>query len=222
MGRKFLISALSAVCTTVFSSVHAADFSYTGAFATDDEVQLFDFTLTSTSAVTIRTFGYGGGVQSDGNVVSAGGFDPMITIFDSSSIYGGNLDGPSPPVLVDPATGLALDALFTSSFDPGSYTVALTQYGNFARGPTLADGFAFEGVPDFTTFFELPESCSNGQFCSYMPDGENPVIPVNRTNAWALDIVNVASASAVPVPAAAWLFGSGLLGLIVLARRSRL
>jgi len=55
-----------------------------------------------------------------------------------------------------------------------------------------------------------------------MPDGENPVIPVNRTNAWALDIVNVASASAVPVPAAAWLFGSGLLGLIVLARRSRL
>ena len=221
MGKKFLISALSAVCTTVFSSVHAANFSYTGAFSTDDEVQLFDFTLTSASTVTIRTFGYGGGVQSDGNVVSAGGFDPMITIFDSSGIYGGNLDGPSPPVLVDPATGLALDALFASSFDPGSYTLALTQYGNFALGPTLADGFAFEGVTDFTTFFELPESCSNGQFCSYMPDGENPVIPVNRTNAWALDIVNVASAGVVPVPAAAWLFGSGLLGLVGIARRRR-
>ena len=221
MGKRCSLGALCAVGAALFSNLHAASFSYTGTFSADNDIRLFNFTVNTVSTVTIRTFGYGGGLQSDGNAVLPGGFDPMLTIFNDAGMVGGNVDGPSPPVLIDPATGLALDALFTGSFDPGSYTVALTQYGNFAFGPTLADGFAFEGVPDFTSFFELPETCSNGQFCSYLPDGENPVIPVNRSNAWALDIENVASASVVPVPAAVWLFVSGLLGLAGVARSKR-
>ena len=98
MGKKLLTSVLCAVGAIVHSNVPAANFSYTGAFSADDDVQLFGFTVNAVSTVTIQTFGYGGGVQSDGNVVSAGGFDPMITIFNSAGIYGGNLDGPSPPV----------------------------------------------------------------------------------------------------------------------------
>jgi hypothetical protein len=37
----------------------------------------------------------------------------------------------------------------------------------------------------------------------------------------AADLVMVTNVAAVPVPAAAWLFGSGLLGLIGVARRRR-
>ena len=42
-----------------------------------------------------------------------------------------------------------------------------------------------------------------------------------RTNEWAFDVLNVESASqvVVPVPAAIWLFGSGLFCLIGFARR---
>jgi len=36
-------------------------------------------------------------------------------------------------------------------------------------------------------------------------------------NSWGLDITT----SVVPVPAAAWLFGSGLLGLVGVARRKK-
>jgi hypothetical protein len=217
VGKQFHISALCVSCAITLSPIHAANFSYSGSFSADDDVQLFDFTVDVLSTVTIRTFGYAGGTQDDGNQVSAGGFDPMVTVFDGSGIHGGNIDGLSPAVLVDPDTGLALDALFTADFAAGSYTVALTQYGNFALGFTPDDGFSYQGVPDFTTFFEVAESCANGQFCST----DSAYRVVDRTDRWALDILNVASASVVPVPAAVWLFGSGLLGLVVLARRNR-
>lgn len=39
--------------------------------------------------------------------------------------------------------------------------------------------------------------------------------------AWAVHSGNVGSASVVPVPAAVWLFGSGLLGLVGMARRKK-
>ena len=41
----------------------------------------------------------------------------------------------------------------------------------------------------------------------------------NSLNAWAVYSGDVSAISAVPVPGAVWLFGSGLIGLIGIARR---
>ncbi|MDT8282598.1 MAG: VPLPA-CTERM sorting domain-containing protein, partial [Gammaproteobacteria bacterium] len=49
-----------------------------------------------------------------------------------------------------------------------------------------------------------------------------PAISTAAAGRWAFDGSNItfgASVSAVPIPAAAWLFGSGLLGLVGVARR---
>ncbi len=154
--------------------------------------------------MTINTLSYGGGTNAAGDVVPAGGFDPVVSLFDSSGLFLlENEDGNILDVGVDPASENAFDSFLEASLDPGDYRVALTQFDNFALGSTLSDGFAQEGIGDFTDFF----GCSNGSFCD--ADGNN------RTGAWALDIQGVAPATQQPVPepSTVVLMSSGLLGL---------
>ncbi len=188
------------------------NFSFTGAFGADDDVQLFNFTANGASIVTLRTYSYAGGVQADGNVVSAGGFDPILALFDSAgNLVDQNDDGTGVPV--DPNTGEAFDTELILLLGAGDYMVAIMQYDNFATGPAFGNGFDQTGNPFFTA---LLGGCSNEQFCDV--SGADPFN--NRTNAWAFDILDVENAApTVPVPAAVWLFGSGLMGLIGVARK---
>ena len=41
----------------------------------------------------------------------------------------------------------------------------------------------------------------------------------NRTNAWAFDILNVDTATVVPLPATVWFLATGLTGLVLRSRR---
>lgn len=210
MKEKILGIALMA---GIVGNASAISLSYTGTFSADDDVQLINFTANITSLVTLRSYSYAGGVQADGNVVSAGGFDPILALFDSTGNFiDENDDGDFVPV--DPNTGEALDTELEILLAPGDYTVAIMQYVNFANGPTLGDGFAEQGNPFFTAGLG---GCSNGQFC----DISNVAPYNNRTNQWAFDVLNVNEVPAVPVPAAVWLFGSGLLGLVGMARRKK-
>lgn len=179
-------------------TANAASFSFTGTFEDDNSVQLFDFSVDSPRDVTIRTWSYAGGTNSDGNRVFSGGFDPIISLAnDAGALFIENDDGSG--VAADPNTGNSYDSLLMSNLAAGNYTVAVTQFANFAKGPNLADGFGDSFAIDF--------------------DG--------RTNFWALDIDGAefaslsSSPSAVPVPAALWLFGSGLAGLVVGGNRKK-
>ncbi len=90
----------------------------------------------------------------------------------------------------------------------GSYTVALTQYDNTVLGPNLSDGFSRAGQGNFTSAF----GCTNGSFCD-----TSDIDPFNnRTNAWALDILQVEHAQLqdVPEPATLALCGAGFLMLV--------
>jgi hypothetical protein len=201
---------LAAVLQVLASGAAATSFSFTGSFLGDDSVELFSLTADGASTVTIRTYGYGGGVQADSNVVSSGGFDPMLYVFDSTgAIVAFNDDGSG--ALTDPNTLQAYDAEVSLVLPVGTYTVAIVQYNNFAVGPNLSNGFTEAGNPNFTGALA---GCTNGQFCDV--SGVSPYD--SRTNEWALDILDVDSAVLVPEPSTMLLLGSCLAGLALFRR----
>ncbi len=162
--------------------VNAANFSFTGNLDHDDDFRTFSFTVDSTSDVTIRTSSY-----------AAGGFDPLLVLFDSTGTWISMNDD------ISTDDGL-YDSLITWNLDAGNYIVALAQFGtDLTQSPTLKEivwSTFYEGFDDLTSFY-------------------------------ALDINNVSSASilnnnvsSVPVPAAVWLFGSALMGLLGMRKKS--
>jgi hypothetical protein len=190
----------------------ALDFSFTGAFGLDEDVQLFTFTADGVSAVTLRSYSYAGGTQADGNIVPTGGFDPILNLFDSTGALilqqdddlqdNAICDGSS-----DPNTGECWDVFSVQVLPAGNYTVALTQYDNYANGPNLSDGFLEAGQGNFTGALA---GCSNGSFCDV--SGDAPFD--NRTNEWAFDILGVQTAVPEPTTATLVALGLGALGMI--------
>ena len=209
------IIAACILALALCASAQAANFSFTGNFVYDDDVQTFGFSVGAPSDVTFRTYSYAGGTMADGTIISAGGFDPILALFDSAGNFiGQNDDGSSSQVPADPTTGSYYDTyLEVSDLGVGSYTVAVMQYDNFANGPNLSDGFQRDGQQNFTLDYAAG---GTGYFWDVNAD--------QRTSDWAFDILNVAEATQipqVPVPAAAWLLGSGLLGLMSIRRKIR-
>jgi hypothetical protein len=217
--RKFVFSAAILVTLILGPQVaNASNFSFTGSFVNDNDVQFFNFSVGAPSNITIETYSYAGGTNAAGTVIPAGGFDTNLSVFDATGLLiGVNNDGTG-VVPVDPVTGAAFDALlqFNSTLSPGNYLVALTQSDNLANGPTLADGFHQDGIPNFTA---SEFGCVSINFC-------DATLSI-RTNQWALDILNVASAdevgAATPLPASLQLFASGLgaLGLLGWRRKRK-
>jgi hypothetical protein len=177
----------------ITSSAKAADFSFRGNFTADDTVQFFNFTVETDSNVTLKSLSYAGGTQADGTVISAGGLDPILSVFDTSTgnRIAQNDDGDSSNVGIDPVTGQTYDTFLQTLVNPGQYTVAVSQFDNFA-GPNLSDPFPNAGQRNFTATLSDP-GCSAGQFCDATGN--------SRTNFWAFDILNVNLATA-PKPVA--------------------
>ena len=195
------------------ASMNAASFSFEGNFSLDDDLQVFWLTVGVPSTVTIRTLSYGGGTNAAGNTIVSGGFDPILNVFQGLSDPNGlqiaaNNDGTCPPNTIDPITNACWDSLLELALAPGQYTLVLSQSDNSAFGPFLGDGFSRTGQGNFTgpAFLGGP-----GSFID--------LNSVQRTNRWAVDILDVASATAVPEPASMLLILSGIIVLVRAARR---
>jgi hypothetical protein len=212
-GKLLLAACVLAVSS---ASAHADDFSFTGNFTNINDVQLFTFTVGASSNVVLRTWSYAGGVNAQGQTIAAGGFDPILALFQGSgpnaTYINQNDDGDS-AVPADPVTGAQFDTyLAVSNLTPGVYTVSVMDYANFAVGPTLGDGFTGGAVLD-------SDCIGTGTFCD--------VTGHFRDSHWAFDILGVESAatpgqpptSPVPEPSTIALLGSGLVGLARFARR---
>jgi len=214
IGSSLRASSVAAAFAAILALSHpakAVDFSFTGSFAFDNDVQLFNFSVTAPSTVTLRTWSYAGGTNAAGQSIAAGGFDPILAVFNSSGAFipgAQNDDGIG--VAPDPASatadfpdGNAYDTLLSISLAAGSYTVAVMQFDNFFidQGFVLGpDGFIRNGQGNFTAAaFGCPEGT---QFCDATGN--------TRDGHWAFDILNVNTASPVPGPIA----GAGLPGLI--------
>jgi hypothetical protein len=202
MGRS--LRALAAMLLCVASSqTLAAGFSFTGSFSSDDGVFSVPFGLISSQSVTLRTWSYAGGTNAAGASIPAGGFDPIVSVFNSAGhIVGISDDGIG--VATDPVSGAAHDSLLTLVLGAGNYLAVLTQYDNFPNGDFLADGLSEAGQGSFTAAF----GCGAPRFCD---EG------FARTGNFALDILGV---NAVPEPATLALVLAGLAGLRVNRRRS--
>jgi hypothetical protein len=206
--RSILLVAALALCA---GQAFGASFSFTGAFSTDDQLQQFTFILSGTSTVTLRTWSYAGGTNQASMVIPRGGFDPWLSLYNSSGNLLQSVDNFNPPcgpVATDSVTGACFDSFISQSLGMGTYTLILSQSDNGPAGTTLADGFTNTGNPTFTAGF----GCSNGQFCDSTTD--------NRTGNWAVDIDNVTSVpTGVPEPGTVVLLASGLAAMVALRRR---
>lgn len=148
--RNLLLFAVLAA-TAFLTPAKATDFFFTGNFVDDDDKARFEFTIDADSFVTVLTYSYAGGVNAAGQSIAAGGFDPILSLYDfSGNLVDYNDDGPSSPT--DPTSGAAFDTFFQANLLAGSYTVFVTQYNNF--GPSQLPGpFDREGQPDFANGF---------------------------------------------------------------------
>ena len=186
---KWLIPVVAVCCLTVLGSEAKADlnFSFTGTFAHDNDVQLFNFTVGATSNVTVRSWSYAGGTNAAGTTIAEGGFDPILAVFNSSGVLIGQNDDGGSSVSADAVTGQRWDTfLQITNLAAGSYTASVMQYDNFANGPNLSDGFREDGNISFT---QRLTGQTSGNFWD--------VTDHERDSHWAFDILNVAQASTV-------------------------
>ncbi len=182
-----LVLRLLVVVAAAVTPVSAANFSLVGSFSQDSDVQLIQFTVTAVSSVSIRTLSYAGGTNASGIAIPEGGFDPNLALFDSSGkLVTDNDDDASATKSV--VTGWGLDAAIEQVLLPGSYTAAVSEFDNSAIGPNLSSGFKEENSGNFTRAF----GCSNGAFCEFDR--------FDRTSEWAVDFLNVASATTPSLP----------------------
>jgi hypothetical protein len=200
----------------VAGSAHAfplvSPISLGGFFSRDDEVRAFEFTIATDSLVTIETVSYGGGdLVGFGFADPGGGFDPIISLFDSAGLFLDEDDDDDDGLgstNADVVTGEAFDAFLQPVLAAGTYTLVITQFDNFFLGVVgdhISAGFEFVGDPFFTSIF----GCGAGQFCDVSAPSDS------RVNRFSFNL----SAVSVPEPTALALLGFGLLGVGMAYRR---
>jgi len=198
--KKSLPVLLLALFATVIPA-QALDFDFSGTFTYDNDIGLATFTVGSTSTVKIFTSSW-----------QAGGFDPILTLWNSSgnfvheqddSMYGAGIAASNS---VTYSYG-AWDSFFSYTLAAGTYTVSIAQYNNYAAGTNLSNGFQEDGNPNFTFDYGWG---AQPYFNGIQNDFDA------RTGNWALHVINVQPEipHGVPdTPATIVLLGLALLAL---------
>jgi len=222
--RPSLLGFVILVCCLSVSVASASNISFEGSFTTDSQLEIFLFTA-PTASFAAQTFSYAGGTNAAGATIPAGGFDPVLSLFNatggltaSSLLIMSNDDNPSAPV--DPATGFAFDSYLSDSglTAGGTYALILSENDNVPNGTTYGAGFTQSGNGNFTP---AEFGCGGTDpFCSFFLN--------QRNGNWAVDIDSVGSAQDIsaggggtPEPGSVLLLSGGLAGLALLRRRKK-
>jgi hypothetical protein len=158
------------------------------------------FVVNSASAMQAVTYSYGGGMSQTGPIVTAGGLEPYLSLFDASGIFlASTFSGTTCPTGANTVGGNCFDVLLDGGLlAPGTYQIALTAFENMSlaenNGPPLLLTGGFTGLGNLAS-------------------GEN----LN----YAFDVILTGgSGPGVPEPASAWLLGTGFT-LLYVARKLR-
>jgi|SRR5580704_4036480 hypothetical protein len=192
----------SVICLlSAMASGQVSSLSYTGTLDAPQSVFEVTFTLTASDTVTFKTWGFGGGTNAAGQVVSAGGFDPLIALFTGPSAAGAiYLDSSGNPVadadnLLNapwsygsncPAAGTVAiganhdcgDDLMQVALPAGTYTLLLTD-ANYQPAAIYAGGDLSQPFVDFTG------GGAQFQTCDLLAN-----VCINPNGHYALDIIS--------------------------------
>jgi hypothetical protein len=229
MMRKSLWIALFALALGATEARAQTTISYTGTLSSSVDSVDFVITLATAGTVGLQTYGFGGGTNAAGIVISPGGTDPFLAIFsgtgsgatiltDGSITYGTSMDltnypsfGGCPPAGAPTIGGSPQCGDITMtlpSLGAGTYTVVLSD-GQYIANAVFDNGTLGEGFSDFT----------GGVFCNVAING---VSCPNTSGAYALDITTPSNLSPTPEPGTLVLFASGLTLMGFLFRKRRL
>lgn len=195
--------ALGLFALSAAHTAKAVSLTYTGTFTTDDQVAQFMISVPTPQTYTFYTTSYGGGANLNGTTTPAGGFVPVLSLFNSTGMIVGSAGAMGMCSGAGPCND---DASLVQMLTAGNYTLALTEFPNVAIG-NLSDGFLFAGSPNATG-----DVCgvSGGKFL------QSDVAPcVQRTGNYSVD---VSSATPVPEPSSWILVLPGALVLGFLGR----
>jgi hypothetical protein len=199
-ARFTLSTAVVSTCllAQIASAATIINQTYTGSYPATISASLPDqdtaleltFTLPSTENLTASTTSY-----------ATGGFQPNITLFNSSGIAIAN-QWATPPssAVADPNTGLTIDSYLTANnLTAGTYVLALTDWalGQSVTATNLSDGFT-SNFGNGVTFVDI--------------DGNT------RTGAYALHL-DASAVSSVPEPASILLLAPIMLAAMVVRKR---
>jgi hypothetical protein len=165
----------------------SATLLFTGTFATDNQVALFNFTANTLEDLTFQTYSYAGGTVN-ATTFPSGGFAPVAFIFDNVGDVFNVTNGSCAQVGRDAATQNCDDIFYQSAFGPGTFTLALAVDDNRPVDTAVADGFIDDGSPGFT----CQEARTSGNFCDL-----TTALGATRTGDFAISITGADSVTQV-------------------------
>jgi hypothetical protein len=251
ISHLLAVTALLFAMIAVSPSAHAnvTSISDTGTFTSPESAFQQTFTLSSTSTIEVQTWGFGGGTNAAGQLISAGGFDSLVALFSGTAtnatiltdgsgnpfadaqnlfnLYAGALSGcpPAGTVTVGTVTGVCGDNTLQATLTAGTYTLLLTDANFIPLAVNPGSLSAFDLTDTTSGAYGNPPNGAYNDLSSGVFQTCASTTDCNTDNGnFAVDIVDQSGAtlSPTPEPGTFALYASGLILMGFLIRKRQM
>jgi hypothetical protein len=176
------------VSAATISQIYSGSFPGTvsGTLPNESSVLELVITLPNSGAFTASTTSY-----------AKGGFQPNLTLFNSSGVTAATQSATPPPAgVADPTTGMILDGYLTASGLPaGMYTLTLTDWelGQSITATNLSQGFT-SNVGNGIDFIDVTGATRTGAYTVDLAFTGSSPSAVPEPGTWVLTLLPMAAA----------------------------